>query len=85
MIGGRQSSRAPPERNVIVIGQEYSDFRDNEQGVESRHVVGSRYSGASNSGSGVTAARSSPSSSFTVVGAGFRRKRDLETFLKLVL
>ena len=68
---------------MIVIGQEYSDFRDNEQ-VESRHVVGSRYSGV-NSGSGVTAARSSPSSSFTVVGAGFRRKRDLETFLKLVL
>jgi len=82
VIGGRQSARTPPERNVIVIGQEYSDRRESEV-VESRHVVGSRYSG--NSGSGVTSARSSPGSSFTVVGAGFRRRRDLEAFMRLIL
>ena len=35
-------ARTPPERNVIVIGQEYSDRRESEV-VESRHVVGSRF------------------------------------------
>ena len=87
VIGGRQSARRPPERNVVVIGQEYSDFRDQEV-VQSRHVVGSRYSGSS-SGSGVSVSRSAPSggSQFTVIGAGFRKRRSLalESFLRQIL
>ena len=112
VIGGRQVARDPPQqRNVIVIGQEYSDFRDSQVGahnvcpilsrhcetsrmfvdscnvqaevVDARSVVGSRY------GSSSASARQSPASrggsGYTVVGAGFRRRRSLDTFLSLVL
>ena len=52
--------------------------------VDARSVVGSRY------GSGAASSRQSPGSragaGFTVVGAGFRRRRrNLDTFLSLVL
>ena len=84
VIGGRQSARQPPERNVVVIGQEYTRDRDTGEVVQSRHVVGSRYGGAS---SGVTASRSSSGGSqFTVIGAGFRKRRSvIESFLKQIL
>ena len=89
VIGGRQSPRKAPERNVIVIGQEYSDFRDEVEVTEARTVVGSRYGGGSSVVGASGAARSRPSSGsqFTVVGAGFRRKRSpgAERFLRLVL
>ena len=90
VIGGRQSQAPPRQNNVIVIGQEYSDFRDEPEVISSRHVVGSRYSGASSGSSGVVAARTSSggrgsSSGVVVVGAGFRRKRAVESFLRLIL
>ena len=84
MIGGRQSPSPPPVDNFVVIGQEYSDFRETET-VQSRHVVGSRYSGDTNTFSG---GRTAPARGFTVVGAGFKRRRRnvaLEEFLSLVL
>ena len=90
VIGGRQSQPAPRQNNVIVIGQEYSDFRDEQEVIQSRHVVGSRYSGSSSAGSGVVAARTSSggrgsSSGVVVVGAGFRRKRAVDSFLRMIL
>ena len=79
-----------PERSVIVIGQQYSDTRDQAEVVEARTVVGSRYGGGGSSVVGASSgARSRPASGsqFTVVGAGFRRKRSpgVERFLRLVL
>ena len=78
-----------PERSVIVIGQQYSDTRDRPEVVEARTVVGSRYGGGSSVVGASSGARSRPASGsqFTVVGAGFRRKRSpgVERFLRLVL
>ena len=89
VIGGRQQPRQVPERSVIVIGQQYSDTRDQAEVVEARTVVGSRYGGGSSVVGASSAARSRPASGsqFTVVGAGFRRKRSpaVESFLRLVL
>ena len=88
VIGGRQAPRQVPERSVIVIGQQYSDTRDQAEVVEARTVVGSRYGGASVVGASSAArSRLASGSQFTVVGAGFRRKRspEVESFLRLVL
>ena len=39
VIGGRQVARDPPQqRNVIVIGQEYSDFRDSQVGAHNHPI-----------------------------------------------
>ena len=74
---------------MIVIGQQYSDTRDQPEVVEARTVVGSRYGGGSSVVGASSIARSRPASGsqFTVVGAGFRRKRSpgVERFLRLVL
>ena len=74
---------------MIVIGQQYSDTRDQPEVVEARTVVGSRYGGSSSVVGASSGARSRPASGsqFTVVGAGFRRKRSpgVERFLRLVL
>merc|ERR1719341_3125779 len=76
VIGGRQQPRQVPERSVIVIGQQYSDTRNQPEVVEARTVVGSRYGGGSSVVGASSVARSRPASGsqFTVVGAGFRRK-----------
>ena len=75
---------------MIVIGQQYSDTRDQPEVVEARTVVGSRYGGGSSVVGASSASRSrrpASGSQFTVVGAGFRRKRSpgVERFLRLVL
>ena len=84
VIGGRQTARQPPVDNFVVIGQEYSDFREAEQ-VQSRAVVGSRY-GETSSFSGGRTAPAAPARGFTVVGAQRRRRAAaLEKFLSFVL
>ena len=72
-----------------VVKRDPIVLTDKVEVTEARTVVGSRYGGGSSVVGASSAARSRPSSGsqFTVVGAGFRRKRSpgAERFLRLVL